>query len=366
MSLLEGRSFALRRFNSALLGFAFSVLLLLPIRPALAIELTDEIKEQYQFNQYDQKAVILIPKHPLSMDTEINWEAGIEKKLIPGKTNAGLKITQVGPNGFEEELISLNTGQVRTGRFTLPKGFQLKIDLYTGKYQFLLKKSGADSYFRVRYRELVASAEELPSLYRFRFNANGFAEVDRWVWNFGDGNELSEKEPIHTFSTPGRYLLRLTGFKGKQKIQSLEKELYVPDFAEVNPELSPLEGAIALQVQGKANLKTHYDQQAICTWDFGDGSSVINGNSVTHTYQKIGRFTVTLTVRTAITSRVLVQTWQVTSKPMYIVNQAFLSPLEGVVPLVVKGKADPIYEGWPIDIRYSWDFGDGSVSNNAQ
>ena len=40
--------------------------------------------------------------------------------------------------------------------------------------------------------------------------SEGECSVDYWSWNFGDGNGSSERNPTHTYASPGTYKVSLT------------------------------------------------------------------------------------------------------------------------------------------------------------
>jgi PKD repeat protein len=42
-----------------------------------------------------------------------------------------------------------------------------------------------------------------------QFHDQSCGEIDRWYWDFGDGESSQEKNPLHTYKQPGRYSVRL-------------------------------------------------------------------------------------------------------------------------------------------------------------
>ena len=43
-----------------------------------------------------------------------------------------------------------------------------------------------------------------------RFTDTSTGEITAWSWDFGDGNTSSERDPVHTYTTPGTYTVALT------------------------------------------------------------------------------------------------------------------------------------------------------------
>ncbi len=118
------------------------------------------------------------------------------------------------------------------------------------------------------------------------------ARSAQMVWDFGDGNTSTEKDPIHSFIAPGNYTVTL---KAVGKTDVVEKTVDI----RVNPVPTPafsaerkLNGyqAIPLYVFSTA---TQPNEQAI--WSFSDGSKVA-GTEALHLFRESGKNTVKLTV----------------------------------------------------------------------
>lgn len=45
---------------------------------------------------------------------------------------------------------------------------------------------------------------------KVQFSANSASDIDSWSWDFGDGSYGSGMSPVHTYSTPGAYTVKLT------------------------------------------------------------------------------------------------------------------------------------------------------------
>lgn len=323
------------------------------------------IDKSFQVGEFDEKVTAIVPENSFNVDMDIQWDAEMEAKSSKAKADAYLRISYLLPNGDKKTIFQLSQGQHDSGTIHLPKGHKLVVELYAGQYQFLLTKSGVKSSCHLKIPTVLVKATETTSLYGFLFNVSGPVNVERWVWNFSDGVESTGESVEHRFPTPGHYIILLQGFQGTQMIQSLRSDLIVPDFAEFHPDLSPLEGAVEFNVSGQVKLKNHYGQESACSWNFGDGTEPVSGDAVNHVYKTVGRHTVTLSVSSASFGRSLTRTWEINSRPMYIINQADVTPLAGVIPLTIKALADPIAEGSPMNIKYNWNFGDGETSDLA-
>ncbi|MGK7388969.1 MAG: PKD domain-containing protein [Candidatus Cyclobacteriaceae bacterium M2_1C_046] len=140
-------------------------------------------------------------------------------------------------------------------------------------------------------------------------NLSEFA--DQFLWEFGDGDTSTLENPVHTYTTPGTYSVKLTASNDgandiifKQDIITVHEQpvaffdvrpdlVYIPDMPIYTNNLS--EGALSY------------------IWDFGDGNSSEEFEP-THYYTQPGQFDITLkayndfcydsmTIRGAVTAR---------------------------------------------------------------
>ena len=111
-------------------------------------------------------------------------------------------------------------------------------------------------------------------------------------WEFGDGNDSYEVNPVHTYTTPGRYDVSLTVSSPYYR-----DNMYVPEMitAGAAPRSSfvmdPPSGVVGLTVHF-TDTSTGYNDQWL--WDFGDNSISADKNT-SHRYLSPGDYTVTLT-----------------------------------------------------------------------
>ncbi len=123
----------------------------------------------------------------------------------------------------------------------------------------------------------------------------------RYLWDFGDGETSSEQHPVHTYMSEGKYTVRLT-MTSINNGQGLTEKA---DYIEVNNEQLPSFFYVT-PLQGKSDtIFTFVDQSdgdiVERHWFFGDGSDITISNpnlhSVTHKYDKVGKYQPSLVVR---------------------------------------------------------------------
>lgn len=121
-------------------------------------------------------------------------------------------------------------------------------------------------------------------------------DTDSWFWSFGDGSSSTEQNPIHTYATPGLYLVTLTITSGD--CTSSMSMIILTDFDVLYDE-----GCLALFLPFKTDSLTYAflnlssDFGADYQWDFGDGNTSTEAMPV-HTYAAPGNYEISLTMTT--------------------------------------------------------------------
>jgi len=120
-----------------------------------------------------------------------------------------------------------------------------------------------------------------------------------WNWDFGDGTDSTDKNPVHTYTSAGTYTVTLTvsnadGAASKEGtitvLQPAEPVVPVADFtSDVASGNAPLEVSFTDKSTGSPTA---------WSWDFGDGSASTDQNPI-HIYSSAGAYTVTLTASNA-------------------------------------------------------------------
>jgi large repetitive protein len=184
--------------------------------------------------------------------------------------------------------------------------------------------------------------------------------VNRFTWDFGDGNVGGGEKPVHVFRKPGNYrvLLTIEGDKAGQCDNTSTDEVSVQVAA---APVARIEAPDRIPVGSPAPFKAGEDSGiAGYRWDFGDGSAA-EGRDIEHTYDKPGVYVATLSVEPAAgataCSVVSAQHRIVANAPPVAVAgpDRFVSVQEEVS---FDGSGSSDMDG--AVNRYQWDFGDGT------
>ena len=221
------------------------------------------------------------------------------------------------------------------------------------------KTERAENFIRVRApseASFTASPGDgcAPLSVKLRDTSKG--QVKARVWDFGDGATSQDADPTHVYTAPGKYTVTLT-VSGECGSDTEARKDFVQAFGASVPDfdVSKTSGCAPLQVKftdGSSGLGN-----SSWKWSFGDGSGSTQRNP-SHTYEKAGEYTVTLTVAGdcgggTLTKEELVRVRAV-AEPDFSA-----SVLEGCPPLQVQFTDTSKGDG--LD-RWLWDFGDSTQS----
>lgn len=125
-----------------------------------------------------------------------------------------------------------------------------------------------------------------------------------YLWDFGDNKTSTEESPKHQYSTDGDYIIKLTAFDAAGQTSISQKPLGVVK----NPDL--LFGDITTtntMIYGEpfiANANASSSATSI-QWNMGDGSPMLTGAIIGHTYETPGSYTVNVTLSDGTNSKTI-------------------------------------------------------------
>ena len=119
--------------------------------------------------------------------------------------------------------------------------------------------------------------------------------IDKWKWDFGDGNFSSQRNPVYTYTKPGRYRASLTVETSQNciSVNLLPSEIVVAPLPRMN--IGP-DTVICLSSQFtfKPTWLNPDTTSVTYQWDFGNGTTSSSRNPLPVTFEQAGFFNVKL------------------------------------------------------------------------
>ena len=138
-----------------------------------------------------------------------------------------------------------------------------------------------------------------------------------YTWNFGDGSPIGSGNPIaHSYAASGTFNVTLT-VDCKCGTTSVAQQVNVSD-APTPPDLDNVQSSSPTAL-GNATYLTGTllagSAPITYTWDFGDGTGIVDGLTLNHTYTQTGLYVVSLTADNVVGSDVVTTTVDVGVAP---------------------------------------------------
>jgi PKD repeat protein len=193
--------------------------------------------------------------------------------------------------------------------------------------------------------------------------------VNSYFWDFGDGTTGGGATPIKAYTRAGTYrvVLTVTGDQAGDCDNTDTDDLIVtvheaPVAQFTSPAAAPLRQAVSFDASASISQGAAI---VAYEWNFGDGKTS-SGKTVTHTYDRAGKFTVLLTIKTAAQTSCNTTTAQriITINAAPVAN-AGSDQLVGVnQTLSFNGSASKDADG--SITGFHWNFGDGQTASGPQ
>lgn len=194
----------------------------------------------------------------------------------------------------------------------------------------------------------------------FNDQSTGISSSAIYLWDFGNGNSSSLKNPSAVFYAEGTYTVKLSVKDGNQ---TSVKTKTVTVFKKPPPDFtfSTVKGCSPLQVTFNSTSSPGDGSISSYFWDFGDGTTAQTSSlSYVHTYQQEQKATVSLTVtnqygcvNTVTKANIIDVLPSLISD--FSVDQTVLCRITDEVKFTNKSQGPGI-------LSYLWDFGDGNTS----
>ncbi|MGD8977197.1 MAG: PKD domain-containing protein [Gammaproteobacteria bacterium] len=198
--------------------------------------------------------------------------------------------------------------------------------------------------------------------------------IASYDWDFGDGNNGTGPNPLHTYASGGNYTASLvvTDNQGDSSPASTAAVTIDDPVVNLPPVADPGgpytgETGVAVQFDGSGSSDPNNDAISYA-WDFGDGGTS-DLESPSHTYAAAGAYTVRLTVNDGLldsppaTTTASIADPAVNSPPVADAGGPYSG--ETGVPISFSGAGSTDPDGDDTITAYEWDFGDGATGSGV-
>jgi PKD repeat protein len=188
-----------------------------------------------------------------------------------------------------------------------------------------------------------------------------------YTWDFGNGVGLEGEKVEYTYLNPGKYNIVLA-----TKIADLTyTKNWVVDVAPLsvkpNVVVMPLTGPTPLEVTGNLNPTVQGGPTELkFIWEVG--GKTYETNSFQHLFDQPGEYSIILKTVDKLHSETKIQpeTFTVRVTPPVLNLKPEVSAAQGVIPVSVTFNPNTTVQGSPVALKYWWDFGDGSFSEQEK
>ncbi len=202
------------------------------------------------------------------------------------------------------------------------------------------------------------------------FNDNSTNSPVNWSWDFGDDANSTDQNPVHMYSTPGKYTVSLRVMNNDGS-DILTRTYYItvlmelPTMTIVPPSpVLPVSNFSATPLSGKEPLTVIFNDSSTgipenWLWSFGDGGTSSESDPV-YNYTSAGNYTVSLTTTNPYGNNSTTRVNYIAVSPLVPPSANFTAtPLSGKAPLTVI--FNDTTTGSPV--QWTWDFGDEKNSS---
>jgi PKD repeat protein len=122
-----------------------------------------------------------------------------------------------------------------------------------------------------------------------------YGTINTWNWDFGDGNNSTLANPLHTYTTSGNFPVTLTVHTLSGDSATIQNMILVNDrpLAGFSVLDSACVGADVIFIDSSTSNAGIINQWA---WNFGDNSGIGNTDTIAHSYATLGTYSIQLTV----------------------------------------------------------------------
>jgi PKD repeat protein len=184
--------------------------------------------------------------------------------------------------------------------------------------------------------------------------------IYNWYWLFGDGNLVSEQNPVHTFYSGGNYTVTMTAINAGGSNTST-KTNYITVYNQTYSDFTANQTTGYVPFPVTFTVTKTNDNATWWNWSFGDGNwSNGTNQTVSHVYEVPGTYDVTEIANSIYASSTTTKTGYIITSQVPIPEPSFIANITvGIVPMAVQ------FNDTTIGLKltaWNWSFGNGEFS----
>jgi len=264
-----------------------------------------------------------------------------------------------------------SASQLQPHTFMTPGTYYVSLDVFdplgqSGRaHEIIEVKSSADQLVATIITDKLNANVNEPVVFSAHV-ANAEGSID-YTWEI-DGNYISNKPTfVHLFNAPGTYVvsLRAADQEGRQDADTVSINIKSSDLMpSVSLDANPKSGDAPLTVTANAYGYDPDGDPLYYFWDFGDGSEISGGQNIAHVYDSPGAYVLSVTVAdpndNMASAHETITVTGLNSEPAVIMSASKTNAIVGDIISFSASGYDPNGD----DLRYEWDFGDGTTAGN--
>ena len=165
--------------------------------------------------------------------------------------------------------------------------------LYLDNYPFMQPYGDIDIPIIADFWWVTAKPSPNDTVWFYDNTTEGIGTINKWLWDFGDGETSDEKNPSYSFTDYGHYNVSLTVWDNTGASDSILKSIPVNN---IPPSANFTWDSNGKTVSFYECCSDSDGNIEIWIWDFGDGTPESLEKNPVHTYDSYGTYSVNLTI----------------------------------------------------------------------
>lgn len=194
--------------------------------------------------------------------------------------------------------------------------------------------------------------------------ASDGATLSSYSWDFGDGSTSTQASPTHKYLVAGTFTAKLTVTDSQGAVSTQASKSVVTTHAAPTAVIGSSATALTVAFDGTASTTSDGATISTYAWEFGDGGTSSQPGP-SHSYNAAGTYVAKLTITDSVGGVSAQATKSITVAAAHQKPVAVIGSVPVGLTVAYDGTGSTTSDGATI-AAYTWDFGDGGTSTEAQ